>query len=438
MDEQSRCEFLSSPKTLKDEQEPHTPSIASLLTSRKHHAAKPKGQFLKEDFERVVSWLEHQSKFGLRHETSVRTPIRKSVKPLGSGHVTSTALVPWQGKGSLNVAASATQERQKHKDQLGLLLSLGTDLGMTGEDQKYGICSVAGKSASLSACYQGMDNFEQGSNIVPLEEGERATGATIRVISDVQNAEDCDINALDNTVPNVHSNDDNEDAGKDDKKGAGYADEDLGLGPTDPCNPDDIPIDIPDSTVTNNATQALLDESDKDLARGIANPSSTQQVSSFRAPKRRASGTESVTSSKRSKTLDKRKAPPRLIYGPSQSTREGFASAYLDSSTSSLEEEMKIMDRVKDSETKRIEIDQKRVELEEQRIVMEEKQTEKKLQAEKELLTMKLMWKKEKLEVEKDVQIMAQKAMLLQSAISNGYKLEDIQAIMAMAVAKNA
>lgn len=93
------------------------------------------------------------------------------------------------------------------------------------------------------------------------------------------------------------------------------------------------------------------------------------------------------------------------------------------------------LEQQKENCTRQIELDQKRVELEGQRIALEREQVESKLRNDEKKLELeekRLLWEKERQEAETDTKYMMQKAMLVQSALSNGFKLEDIKEIMAM------
>lgn len=89
----------------------------------------------------------------------------------------------------------------------------------------------------------------------------------------------------------------------------------------------------------------------------------------------------------------------------------------------------------KDSLLRQIELDQKQIELEERRLEAEKEQAEKKLEAEHRRISLeekRLLWEKKRSEAETDTKYKVQMAILVQSAVSNGYKLEDIKKIMAM------
>ncbi|KAG0349070.1 hypothetical protein BG005_011186 [Podila minutissima] len=78
----------------------------------------------------------------------------------------------------------------------------------------------------------------------------------------------------------------------------------------------------------------------------------------------------------------------------------------------------------KDSLLRQIELDQKQIELEERRLEAEHRRIS--------LEEKRLLWEKKRSEAETDTKYKVQMAILVQSAVSNGYKLEDIKKIMAM------
>jgi len=105
--------------------------------------------------------------------------------------------------------------------------------------------------------------------------------------------------------------------------------------------------------------------------------------------------------------------------------------------------EEKKLEQEKDSTMRQLELDRKRMELEERKLEADKEQAERKLEAEQRsedrrmgLEEKRLQWEKERSEAETDIKYKVQMAMLVQSAMSNGYKLEDIEKIMAMVTKK--
>ncbi|KAG0369622.1 hypothetical protein BC939DRAFT_504907 [Gamsiella multidivaricata] len=466
MNRQVHCESLSPPPPSSDAgRDLDQPSIVSASTSRKDtsKSTASKDRFTKEDFDRVLSWLEHKPNFDLLHRTSGRTSVGKPSGTASSGYATLAALVSRHSKGRLNLTARAMRERfQRHKNKYKSVKDLSSRTGfeVTDEDRKNGIYTMTGKLESLCACYQRMDNlFGQKPNVPPLVELTRRRNNRSRGLPDAV-VEDQGVIALDNSFidnDNDNSNDDgnnsNDDVNSDleNNEPSSEDNEEPSINPTDVYNLDDTLDDIQVSAFTDNADQGLLSEPGIDGASAAADPPPALQVGKSRPSKRQALDTESNVSSKKSRVTDTRKAPPKVDHGPSRNTRNGFTTAYLDSSTSKLEEiEEKKLEQEKVSDARRMKLDQKRVALEERRIALEKEQAEKQREAEKELLGIrlkwereseekrieleekKLLWEKEKLKAESDFKFMMQKAMLVQSAMSNGFKLEDIKAIMAI------
>lgn len=188
------------------------------------------------------------------------------------------------------------------------------------------------------------------------------------------------------------------------------------LNPPD-VNMNDIldPDDFDDVSDIDNADQDNVDDPEIVEVPPTADSTSGQQVRKPASLKRRHSETESNTSRK-SRATDMRKALPKLVQGSTQSPRTGFASAFLESSSSKLEGtvsiplqlfigvllsnhtlvccsccvwslalkevEEKKLEQEKDSSTRQLELDRKRMELEERKLEAEKEQAERKLEAE--------------------------------------------------------
>ncbi|KAF9306802.1 hypothetical protein BG003_000883 [Podila horticola] len=338
-------------------------------------------------------------------------------------------------------------QRHKNKYKSVKEQSSRTGFGVTEDDRKNGIYTVAGKLESLCTCYQRMDDlYGQKPNINPLAELSLAKTDKSRGFS-YEEGLDLDIDALDDTFDgnsndgdNDGDNDSDNDGDSDNHKERDDNNSNGGLrlrardlDSVDINNVDDILDGIHESAFTDDADQDHVGEPDIIEVPPTTNPASSQQAARSRSSKRRSSDTESNVSRK-SRATDTRKAPPKLDHGPTQTSRNGFANVYMESSVSKLEEERKL-EQQKENCTRQIELDQKRVELEGQRIALEREQVESKLRNDEKKLELeekRLLWEKERQEAETDTKYMMQKAMLVQSALSNGFKLEDIKEIMAM------
>ncbi|KAG0381104.1 hypothetical protein BGX24_011511 [Mortierella sp. AD032] len=405
-----------------------------------------KDRFKKEDLDRVLSWLEHQPNFELIHGTSGQKSVGRHIWTAASGYAELAALVSRHNKGGLNLTGKAMRERfQRHiaKYKSVKELSSHTGFGVTDKDRKNGIYTLASKLERLCTCYQRMDAlYGSKPNVNPL----RSRGLSC------EDGEDPDIDGLDDIFgDNDNDNDNSSDNGSDNDN---YSDGD---------NDNDNDQHNDDNNDNDYAERSRLDEPDVIEVPPASNPASKQQVGRSWPLKRRASDTNSIFSRRSRATDTHKKAPPKLDHAPSQTGLDEFATTYMmESSVSKLkvlrEIEEKKLGYDKETHTSQIELDRKRVELEQQKITLEREQTERRLEAEKEqaernmeaereLLTLrlkseveleerKLLWEKERMEADRDTKYMMQRAMVVQSAMNNGFKLEDIKEILAMVKGK--
>lgn len=355
MNKQKHTESLSSQPSATVEQELGQPSIASASTFRKDSSKSTgsKDRFTKEDFDRVLSWLEHQPNFELIHGVSGQTSVGKPTRTASSGYATLAALISRQSKGRLQLTGRAMRERfQRHKNKYKSVKeqSSRTGFGVTEDDRKNGIYTVAGKLESLCTCYQRMDDlYGQKPNINPLAELSLAKTDKSRGFS-YEEGLDLDIDALDDTFDgnsndgdNDGDNDSDNDGDSDNHKERDDNNSNGGLrlrardlDSVDINNVDDILDGIHESAFTDDADQDHVGEPDIIEVPPTTNPASSQQAARSRSSKRRSSDTESNVSRK-SRATDTRKAPPKLDHGPTQTSRNGFANVYMESSVSKLE-----------------------------------------------------------------------------------------------------
>ncbi|KAG0248895.1 hypothetical protein BGZ95_007815, partial [Linnemannia exigua] len=180
------------------------PTIASASTSRKdsQKSSASKDRFTKEDFDRVLSWLEHEPNFVLIHGTSGQTSVGKPTRTATSSYSTLATLVSRHSKGRLNLTGRAMRERfQRHKTKYKSIRELSSHTG-------FGIYTLAGKLESLCTCYQRISAlYGRKPNVKPLVEVSIAKHDTIRELSS-EDGEDQDIGGLDdNFIDNDNDND---------------------------------------------------------------------------------------------------------------------------------------------------------------------------------------------------------------------------------------
>ncbi|KAF9307851.1 hypothetical protein BG003_011974 [Podila horticola] len=315
-------------------------------------------------------------------------------------------------------------------------LSSKTGFGAMDEDRNNGIYTLASKLDNLCPCYQWMDNLNRKRpNVKPLREKAGGDDDTS------QDSSEDDIDDIESTFVDKRWRDgDNSNIDR-------RVLEEPTLNPPDVNVNDVLDLDgFDDMADINNTDQDNMDDPEIVQVPPRADSTPGQQVHEPASLKQRHSKTESNTSRK-SRATDTHKAPPKLVQGSTQSPRNGFASAFLESSVSKLEVlkevEEKKLEQERDSTARQLELDRKRMESEERKLEAEKEQAERKLEAEQRskdrrigLEEKRLQWEKERSEAETDIKYKVQMAILVQSVMSNGYKLEDIEKIMAMVTKK--
>ncbi|KAK3804527.1 MAG: hypothetical protein JOS17DRAFT_711327, partial [Linnemannia elongata] len=120
----------------------------------------------------ILTWLEHvpnfTSVFGSGGQTTVGQPNRTR----NHGYATLADAVSKQSKGRLNINGKNMRERlQRHMKVFTSTKAKGnsTGFGVTDEDTRNGIYTVAHKLESMCTCYARMDAlFGHRPNVTPL------------------------------------------------------------------------------------------------------------------------------------------------------------------------------------------------------------------------------------------------------------------------------
>lgn len=131
----------------------------SASTSRKESsksaAAASRERFTKEDYDRVLSWLEHQPNFELLHGRTGQTSVGKPPVNSPSGFTRLATLISKQSKGRLNLNSRSMRERfQRYKQKYMAIKTLSSkaDFAVTDEDRDNGIYTLASKLENLCPC----------------------------------------------------------------------------------------------------------------------------------------------------------------------------------------------------------------------------------------------------------------------------------------------
>ena len=127
-----------------------------------------------EDYDRLLSWLEHLPNFKLLHGRSGQTSVGRPSGNSTSGFSLLATLISKQSKGCLNLNMRSMWERfqwHKQKYMATKTLSSKTGFGVTDEDRSNGIYTLVSKLDNLCPCYQQMDNlYGKKPNVKPLRE----------------------------------------------------------------------------------------------------------------------------------------------------------------------------------------------------------------------------------------------------------------------------
>lgn len=209
-------------------------------------------------------------------------------------------------------------------------LSSKTGFGVTDEDRSNGIYTLASKLDNLCPCYQRMDNlYGKKPNVKPLREKAGGDDDTS------EDSSEDDIDAIESSFVDNDGGDNDRDG--DNSNIDGCVLEEPIPNPPDVNVNDVLDLDgYDDMADIDNADQDNVDDPEIVEVPPTADSTPGQQVHKPASLKRRHSETESNTSRK-SRATDMHKAPPKLVQGSTQSPRNGFASAFLESSVSKLE-----------------------------------------------------------------------------------------------------
>ncbi|KAG0236998.1 hypothetical protein BGW41_000290 [Actinomortierella wolfii] len=133
-----------------------------------------KERFSKQDIECILTWLEHPPNFASIFGSSSAGKPGVEQPPKSSstqGYATLAQVVSEQNKGRLKLNAKAMRERFgrfRRTYENVREMSKSKDFGVTDEDRKNGLYTVADKLESMCVCYARMDAlFGHRSNITP-------------------------------------------------------------------------------------------------------------------------------------------------------------------------------------------------------------------------------------------------------------------------------
>ncbi|KAG0231936.1 hypothetical protein BGW42_008536 [Actinomortierella wolfii] len=133
-----------------------------------------KERFSKQDIECILTWLEHPPNFASIFGSSSAGKPGVEQPPKSSstqGYATLAQVVSEQNKGRLKLNAKAMRERFgrfRRTYENVREMSKSKDFGVTDEDHKNGLYTVADKLESMCVCYARMDAlFGNRSNIAP-------------------------------------------------------------------------------------------------------------------------------------------------------------------------------------------------------------------------------------------------------------------------------
>ncbi|KAG0079857.1 hypothetical protein BGZ93_003070, partial [Podila epicladia] len=132
------------------------------------HLAKER--VTKQEF--ILTWLEHVPNFTSVFDSGGQTTVGKSNKSRSHEYATLVEAVSKQSKGRLNITGKNMRERfQRHMKVYTKTktMALHTGFGVTEEDSRNEICTVAHKLESMCTCYARMDIlFGRQPNVTPL------------------------------------------------------------------------------------------------------------------------------------------------------------------------------------------------------------------------------------------------------------------------------
>ncbi|KAF9910297.1 hypothetical protein EC991_006796, partial [Linnemannia zychae] len=168
--------------SLPEDEQPGTTIAAPSTSSSKKQAPstkKPSGlptreRFTKQDMEFILTWMEHRPNFESVFGCGGQTVIGAPNKTKTHGYSVLAQAVTKQSKGRLNINGKAMRERfQRHMKTYteAKRKADSTGFGVTEDDTRKSLYTVAHKLESMCTCYARMDAlFGQRANITPLHE----------------------------------------------------------------------------------------------------------------------------------------------------------------------------------------------------------------------------------------------------------------------------
>lgn len=280
---------------------------------------KSKGwSFIREDYERIHSWLDSKENSESVFSRSGKTPIGKRMKTPKEGWTELARLLNRESRGRLSLDARSMKERfkqYKKKYRLVKLLPLSTGAGITSEDRRKGIYTIMAKCESMCPLYSKMDErFSEKANVTPL--GEICMNGT----SYIWGIDDFD---------NVSDNESNYDGSFDgqDWESVTYDDDYVNGHQVESNYP--AVQDCPGDKQINSIS--LLSEEIEQLSDQHVEKSTIEWEQ--QGKQKRPLSDESADPSKRSRAKDTCKAPPKLDTGTVLQSRNSIGSAMIESST---------------------------------------------------------------------------------------------------------
>ncbi|KAG0221317.1 hypothetical protein BGW41_006947 [Actinomortierella wolfii] len=420
--------------------------------SKRSNGHASKERFSKQDIECIVSWLEHPPNFSSVFGTSGQTSIGQPNKSATQGYAELAKIVNKQSKGRLNLNAKAVRERLSRFRRTYVAVkekSKATGFGVTDEDRKNGIYTVAQKLESMCTCFARLDAlFGHRPNVTPLssftggltllEESQEASTASQRQRLLLEEDEE------------YEEEGENEDAEED-------ADEDADGGEGEgERNQEEVEV-VPDSSqiigdrdngdITNNNAELFNGDDDISDVEGqetgfdldnntveeeISELSISTQPSFQQQRQKRQLADQPQQQNKRPRPSGRRQKPPSLLSSSPESSRRSVWSSYEQAAT------------LQDIEQKKLELERKRLELEEAKEAKrqeredarEAKRQEREDAREAKRLEREDAWETKRLELEQrklDQESKRRTTLLIQSGVEKGWSIDQIRAMLDLA-----
>jgi len=307
-----------------------------------------KGHLTREDYERMVSWLEYPPNYAKCFGTPGRTGVGEAVGNAKKGFEELAEVLNKGSKGRLALTAKSMKERFttfKSRYVKTKETSKRTGFGVKEEDVKKGIFTLERKLEIMCCCFSRMDAlFGSKANVSPLVEYDQSTdeayGGQLPVDRKNINVE----NGLEGVSSIRDGWDEVDELDSEDRneleldKGTKEQTRDS------PVDVENLDLETPPSTST---TPAL---STPDLESPVSTPPSTtpsigenplefDTVSIGSSSSKRSSEPDVFSEpAKRVRSKDARKTPPKLDAGPSTgASRNAFAAAYREATVQKTE-----------------------------------------------------------------------------------------------------